>query len=59
MLELSVEELSLFDGLDSDDFDLDSPSPDELVLLRPLLDDDDERESVMYQPLPLKTMPTG
>ena len=59
MLELSVEELSLVEVLDSDDVDLDSPSPDELVLLRPLLDDDDERESVMYQPLPLKTMPTG
>ena len=25
----------------------------------PLADEDDERESVMYQPLPLKTMPTG
>lgn len=29
-------------------------------LLRPLADAEDaERESVMYQPLPLKTMPTG
>ena len=30
--------------------------------VRPLADDnvdDDERESVMYQPLPLNTMPTG
>ena len=26
---------------------------------RPLADDVDERESVMYQPLPLNTMPTG
>lgn len=25
----------------------------------PLADCDDDRESVMYQPLPLKTMPTG
>ena len=25
----------------------------------PLVDDEDERESVTYQPLPLKTMPTG
>jgi hypothetical protein len=30
---------------------------DELV--RPLAEADDARESVMYQPLPLKTMPTG
>ena len=26
---------------------------------RPLADPDEDRESVMYQPLPLKTMPTG
>jgi hypothetical protein len=26
---------------------------------RPFADDVDERESVMYQPLPLNTMPTG
>ena len=30
---------------------------DELV--RPLAEADDARESVIYQPLPLKTMPTG
>lgn len=58
MVELPVEALSLFEVLDSDDFDLDSASLEEVLLPRPLLDDD-ERESVMYQPLPLKTMPTG
>jgi len=58
-LEVLVEELSAFELLVSDAFDLDSPSPEELALLRPLLEDEDERESVMYQPLPLKTMPTG
>ena len=43
----------------SDLFD-DSPSLDEDELDRPLAEaEDDERESVMYQPLPLKTMPTG
>jgi hypothetical protein len=58
VLELLVEELSVFELLASGDFD--SPSLDELPLpLRPLLEDEDERESVMYQPLPLKTMPTG
>jgi hypothetical protein len=29
------------------------------VAAGPLVDEVDERESVMYQPLPLKTMPTG
>ena len=58
MVELPVEALSLFEVLDSDDFALDSASLEEVLLPRPLLDDD-ERESVMYQPLPLKTMPTG
>jgi hypothetical protein len=39
-----------------DDFD-GSDSPD---APRPFTDDeDDDRESVMYQPLPLNTMPTG
>jgi hypothetical protein len=32
---------------------------DELEELEPFPDDDEERESVTYQPLPLKTMPTG
>jgi len=27
--------------------------------VRPFADDVDDRESVMYQPLPLNTMPTG
>ena len=40
-----------------EDFVSESPEEDEL---RPLAEaDEDERESVMYQPLPLKTMPTG
>ena len=42
----------------SADFEADSLSL-ELEPLRPLADDDADRESVMYQPLPLKTMPTG
>jgi len=46
---LSEPLLESFDVLPSDD-------PDEL---EPFVEDDDERESVMYQPLPLKTMPTG
>jgi hypothetical protein len=29
------------------------------LVVGPLADELDERESVMYQPLPLKTMPTG
>jgi hypothetical protein len=44
---------------ESDDFEVDSPSVDDDELVRPLVADDDERESVMYQPLPLKTIPTG
>jgi hypothetical protein len=44
------------------------PSEDDFVALESFFDDfvspfsedeDDDRESVMYQPLPLKTMPTG
>jgi len=43
-----------------DDFELDSPpSLDDDDPVRPLAEADDERESVMYQPLPLKTIPTG
>ena len=42
-----VDELdSVFEGVDS----VGEPFTEE---------DEDERESVMYQPLPLKTMPTG
>jgi hypothetical protein len=33
-------------------------SPDDVDVLGPFADDGD-RESLMYQPLPLKTMPTG
>ena len=43
---------------DSDAFDDESPSDDEDPV-RPLAEAVDERESVMYQPLPLNTMPTG
>jgi hypothetical protein len=43
--------------------ELESLSPeddeDDDELVRPLAAADDARESVMYQPLPLKTMPTG
>jgi hypothetical protein len=48
-----VDDESLDDAAEPSDED---PDP-----LEPFLDDDDddERESVMYQPLPLKTMPTG
>jgi hypothetical protein len=48
------DEESLADD-DDDDEPLDSEEDD----TRPLADDVDERESVMYQPLPLNTMPTG
>ena len=61
MLELLVDVLSVDLELDSEDFEApESPSLalDALPLERPFADDD-ERESVMYQPLPLKTMPTG
>jgi hypothetical protein len=45
------------ESLDDDDsFDDDPSDPDEP---EPLVDDDFERESVTYQPLPLNTMPTG
>jgi hypothetical protein len=40
-------------------FDAESFSFDSLELLGPLADDVDDRESLMYQPLPLNTMPTG
>jgi hypothetical protein len=39
--------------------ELESLSPEDDKLVRPLAEADDARESVMYQPLPLKTMPTG
>ena len=38
---------------------LDSAGFDSDVLLGPLAEEVEPRESVMYQPLPLKTMPTG
>jgi hypothetical protein len=52
---------------DDDDEEEDVLSPLDLVVLdeveeldgAPLAEELEERESVMYQPLPLKTMPTG
>jgi hypothetical protein len=46
---------------DEDDVDEAEEEGSEDDELRPLFDHDDvlPRESVMYQPLPLKTMPTG
>jgi hypothetical protein len=46
---------------DEDDVDDAEEEGSEDAELRPLFEDDDvpPRESVMYQPLPLKTMPTG
>ncbi len=53
-------ELASFDFVESDEEDDDEPESLLEELARPLADaDEDERESVMYQPLPLKTMPTG
>jgi hypothetical protein len=55
--------VAVSDGVlvDSDDLAGDSASLEEDGgLVRPLDEpDDDERESVIYQPLPLNTMPTG
>ena len=45
------------DELSFEDDPPSEPSPDELV--RPLADAVDDRESVMYHPLPLNTIPTG
>jgi len=53
-LESLVDDDSLL--VEDEDEPLDS---DDDVDVRPLADDVDERESVMYQPLPLNTMPTG
>ena len=55
------------DGVELESFDADDSLVEDEPLdadddARPLADDnvdDDERESVMYQPLPLNTMPTG
>jgi hypothetical protein len=49
-----VEDASVFFVSFDSVFEEDS----EVDALEPFVDDD-ERESVMYQPLPLKTMPTG
>ena len=59
-----VEDVSFVEDLDSveplSDVDLFEEDSDSLEELRPFTDDeDDDRESVMYQPLPLNTMPTG
>jgi hypothetical protein len=44
---------------DEDSLAPDSLAPDSFELLGPLAEDVEDRESLMYQPLPLKTMPTG
>jgi hypothetical protein len=67
LLELGLEvELDVDDALDAapvsdeDELDVDSDLvASGVVAAGPLTDDVAERESVMYQPLPLKTMPTG
>ena len=56
-VDVSLDEPdSFFVEVDSDEVDLVSESLD---FAAPLAEADDDRESVMYQPLPLKTMPTG
>jgi len=54
-------ELGVLLPSDDDDDSLapDSLEPDSFEVLGPLAEDVDDRESLMYQPLPLKTMPTG
>jgi len=47
------------DDDDDDSLAPDSLEPDSFEVLGPLAEDVDDRESLMYQPLPLKTMPTG
>ena len=57
LLSFDVEPLSFdFEPLS---FDSDDVEGEEEELLDPVVDELDARESVMYQPLPLKTMPTG
>jgi hypothetical protein len=51
-----LESFELVPAASLDSFDAPSSDDDEP---EPLADFDDDRESVMYQPLPLKTMPTG
>jgi hypothetical protein len=62
-VELPPEALVSLAGLDSfvpDSFAPDSFASDDVGEELGLLADElEERESVMYQPLPLKTMPTG
>ena len=56
---LSADAVSDFEpAVDSED---DPEEPESLLdeLARPFAEPEDERESVMYQPLPLNTMPTG
>ena len=55
------EPVELVEPFDSDsDFSRSDFSLELEALLRPFVEaEDDERESVMYQPLPLNTMPTG
>ena len=51
--------LELFDDEDDEDEDEDEDDSEPDDELGPLADVVEERESVMYQPLPLNTMPTG
>jgi hypothetical protein len=48
-----------FEPLSDEPFVPPSEAFDEPVSDEPFAEDVDERESVMYQPLPLKTIPTG
>jgi hypothetical protein len=54
---LEVLEVVVVEGVAlSDDFSVEAAAAEPAA---PLAADVEERESVMYQPLPLKTMPTG
>jgi hypothetical protein len=55
VLELDGVLLSVFEAASL----LGAADSEDLEVVSPLTEDVDERESVMYQPLPLKTMPTG
>jgi hypothetical protein len=59
--ELSFEgaELVLSFDVELAPLSFDSDVVDEDALVGPFADELEARESVMYQPLPLKTMPTG
>jgi hypothetical protein len=54
-----VEVVVLLPSDDDDSLVPDSLELDSLEVLGPLAEEVDDRESLMYQPLPLKTIPTG